>query len=298
MTVLPVHAPLDGSPEGERALPLAVALAARLGAPLVLVHAIEPLPPLTADDVAPVVAAGLYDPETARAAGREYLAGVAARVGGGVATTLVEGAPADAVADHVRQVGASLVVMPTHAHGAIARALLGSVALDVVRTTRVPVLLVPPHAETPVADRAAAPLPAHVLLPTDGSAFAERIVEVVAPLAAACGARCTVLGVVEPIVAATAMLPAEAEPGDDDLASRMGRMTARLRAAGVGASATVEPQGRPARATAEWAASHGADLIAMTTHSPHGIGRLMSGSVADAVVQHAHCPVLLWHPED
>ena len=36
----------------------------------------------------------------------------------------------------------------------------------------------------------------------------------------------------------------------------------------------------------------------MTTHSPHGLGRLITGSVAEAVVQHAHCPVLLWHPED
>ena len=35
------------------------------------------------------------------------------------------------------------------------------------------------------------------------------------------------------------------------------------------------------------------DLIAMTTHGHGGLGRLVLGSVADEVVRHAPCPVLL-----
>lgn len=37
----------------------------------------------------------------------------------------------------------------------------------------------------------------------------------------------------------------------------------------------------------------GADLIAMTTHGRTGLGRLVLGSVAEEVVTHAPCPVLL-----
>jgi nucleotide-binding universal stress UspA family protein len=44
---------------------------------------------------------------------------------------------------------------------------------------------------------------------------------------------------------------------------------------------------------AERARSLGADLIAMTTHGRGGLGRLVFGSVADAVLRHAPCPVLL-----
>jgi nucleotide-binding universal stress UspA family protein len=37
----------------------------------------------------------------------------------------------------------------------------------------------------------------------------------------------------------------------------------------------------------------GASLILMTTHGRGGLGRLVFGSVADAVLRHAACPVLL-----
>ena len=37
----------------------------------------------------------------------------------------------------------------------------------------------------------------------------------------------------------------------------------------------------------------GADLIAMTTHGRGGLGRLIFGSVADAVLRRAPCPILL-----
>ena len=41
----------------------------------------------------------------------------------------------------------------------------------------------------------------------------------------------------------------------------------------------------------------GSDMIAMATHARAGIGRLVLGSVADYVVHHATCPVLLVRTE-
>ena len=41
-----------------------------------------------------------------------------------------------------------------------------------------------------------------------------------------------------------------------------------------------------------------AALIAMTTHGRGGLGRLLFGSTADAVLRHAPCPVLLVRVSD
>jgi nucleotide-binding universal stress UspA family protein len=53
-----------------------------------------------------------------------------------------ERAPAQEICAAAEQVGADLIVVGTHGRGAIGRALLGSVALDVIRSSPVPVLTV------------------------------------------------------------------------------------------------------------------------------------------------------------
>jgi nucleotide-binding universal stress UspA family protein len=50
--------------------------------------------------------------------------------------------------------------------------------------------------------------------------------------------------------------------------------------------------GDPATEIIQLARSEGADLIVMGTHGRTGLTRLMMGSVAEAVVRRAPCPVL------
>lgn len=50
--------------------------------------------------------------------------------------------------------------------------------------------------------------------------------------------------------------------------------------------------GLPAREIVELAKEEGVDLIVMGTHGRTGLGRLLMGSVAEAVVRRAPCPVL------
>ena len=54
-----------------------------------------------------------------------------------------------------------------------------------------------------------------------------------------------------------------------------------------------EEDARAADGIVELAARAGADLIVMATHARSGLSRLLAGSVAEHVVQHAPCPVLL-----
>ncbi|MEM1303349.1 MAG: universal stress protein [Planctomycetota bacterium] len=51
--------------------------------------------------------------------------------------------------------------------------------------------------------------------------------------------------------------------------------------------------GTPGDEIAKYADKHNCDLIVMPSHGRTGLTRLLIGSVAEAVVRHAHCPVLI-----
>lgn len=134
--------PIDFSEASDKALDYAVDLAKRLDARVVLMHAFE-IPLVGFPDG--VLAA------TAEIAGRILTASQKAldeaiekRKGTGVEITplLKQADPRDAIVGTAKELGADLVVMGTHGRRGLARALIGSVAEAVVRTSSVPVLTV------------------------------------------------------------------------------------------------------------------------------------------------------------
>jgi universal stress protein A len=56
--------------------------------------------------------------------------------------------------------------------------------------------------------------------------------------------------------------------------------------------------GKPSRAILRTAAEIKAELIVVGTHRRSGMKKLMLGSVAEQVLQHAHCPVFIAMPTD
>lgn len=56
--------------------------------------------------------------------------------------------------------------------------------------------------------------------------------------------------------------------------------------------------GDPGTEIAEYAKSINADLIVIPSHGYHGIKRALLGSVAERVIRHAHCPVLVLRRSD
>jgi nucleotide-binding universal stress UspA family protein len=139
--------PLDGSRFAEGALPYAQMLAEHSGGQIELVRiAVHPSSYVYVSD--PATLATLYDSDRAHC--EEYLQKVAARLQEASATpvsvAVLEGPVADAILDHAEATNADLIVMSTHGRSGMERWLLGSVAEKVVRSARVPVMLIRPPA--------------------------------------------------------------------------------------------------------------------------------------------------------
>ncbi|HZT83259.1 MAG TPA: universal stress protein [Gemmataceae bacterium] len=297
--------PLDGSPLGEQALPLAVSLARRVGAALEVAHVLVTPAPLYSER-----AAGMENTLDARAreGARAYLDGVLNRLaqsGVPVTSALLEGGVAESIEGRVKARGIDLVVLTTHGRGAFSRFWLGSVTDRLIRRLEVPLLAVRPQ-EGPL-DLSGGPVPQHFLLPLDGSPLAEQALEPALELARLAQARCTLLRVVKPIVVAPADLQWSAALGSDEAIVReladearayLERVAGRLRREGQPVEARVVLHPRPAAAILEEARTAGADLIALGTHGYGGVKRVLLGSVADKVLRGATTPVLVYRPAE
>ena len=160
----------DFSACSRTAVRLAVALARRQQAPLVLVHAVEsppfdpPMAPIgaTAWEAELLVAAEL---ELAREASEIRLSGIA------VETRAHLGTPSRLILEVADQVAADLIVVGTHGRKGAAHLFLGSVAEHVARTSTVPVLVV--RDGTPTAARWEGGEPLRLAVGVDGSAASE-----------------------------------------------------------------------------------------------------------------------------
>jgi nucleotide-binding universal stress UspA family protein len=134
--------PTDYSPTSEAAIAYAIDLASLVGATVHVLHAYE-IPVYGAPDTAFVAS-----PETMTAIKNAAKKGLDAAIARfqvrGVALEghLTEGRPWEAILDTAAKVGADLIVIGTHGRRGIARALLGSVAEKVVRSSKIPVLTV------------------------------------------------------------------------------------------------------------------------------------------------------------
>ena len=307
-----IMVPTDGSEFSRHAIPFALALARPADAAIRLVGVFEPT------FVAPVYGVGAYDAgvmggmlltpapsdaewraqhEAQETALGAFATELAAATGLTVTAALESGGVADALRAHAEAQGVDLIVMATHGRGGLSRALLGSIANDVVRTVSCPVLLVRPHGDLP-DDRQAAPI-RHVLVPLDGSAASATIVDHAAEVAALTGASCTLLhagrdelrpGIAVPdVIVDPDALHAEVESD----AMYLEQHAARVRARSVAARTDVVRDPSPVHAILEYAKTHDVDLIAMATRGERGAERMVHGSTAAAVSHKTTVPLLL-----
>jgi nucleotide-binding universal stress UspA family protein len=96
------------------------------------------------------------------------------------------------------------------------------------------------------------------------------------------------------VIATTASQFYPDHPGDPEMRAEALALT-QLRAVVPNGDAelAVRVSGSPASAIVQYARSIGANVIIVGTHGRDGVSRLLMGSVAEHVVRHAPCPVLV-----
>ena len=293
--------PLDGSPLAESALPVAAGIAARTGASLALASVYEPGLPVRGGQGAMVydqrwdaeMRAALRD---GLASTRQRLAAMAPKVR--VTSVVLDGAVARTLAAYVTSVGAELIVLTSHGRGGSVGAWLGSVTDELVRRSRIPVLVLRAGGAADSRGPAGNAF-RHVLVPLDGSPASEGVMVAAEAVAGTQGVKYTLLRVAPPLHPLLQAVATEDEIERDraeqrEIAEREVRDTdARLRARGFDVSSVVRMDLQPARAIHAVAEEIGADLIAIATHGRGPFGRLLLGSVADKVLRGATVPVLV-----
>ncbi|MCU0633904.1 MAG: universal stress protein [Gemmatimonadaceae bacterium] len=309
----PILVPLDGSAFAEAALPVAAALSRGTGAPIAvaLVHDPSAYIRFAPSDVAipphdaPMMRQ-LIDEQ------RAYLDRVVARLtGAGLTATAhwVEGTVIEALSDTAVRQGAWLIVLTTHGRGGIERLWIGSVASSLIQRAETPLLLVRP-AETPTpldqlplgADETRQAVHGPVLVPLDGSPFAEEVLPLAQRVAQATGNPLTLFQVVEPRAVRLAPFGAEALLADDlalaneetDAREYLDRLAHRLELPDLPRSAVTDMS--PARAILDEVRRVQPGIVALATHGRSGVSRLLLGSVADKLLRSIDRPLLVYRP--
>ncbi|HJQ92831.1 MAG TPA: universal stress protein [Candidatus Thermoplasmatota archaeon] len=131
---------VDFSKPSRKAFEAAVQLADDLGATLAIVHAFAPVPKVGNRDPVGQVKAEV-DASEWQAVCKDWA--TEARKVVEVETVGREGKPAEVIANVVAERKATLVVVGSHGRSGVKRAVLGSVAEDVLRSSKVPVVVVP-----------------------------------------------------------------------------------------------------------------------------------------------------------
>ena len=133
-----------------------------------------------------------------------------------------------------------------------------------------------------------------ILVPLDGSKLAEAVLPQVRELATALGAEVLLLRVA--IAHGRQPLPDEAEIMHH-AESCLERAAERLKAEGVRVRTAVRYGETVEEILGEIADDH-VDLVAMASHGRSGLNRLMMGSIAARIVQHASIPIFILHAKD
>lgn len=278
--------PTDFSPGSRQAVQVATRIASESNAELVLVHSWH-IPPLAyseftypaelMQELASVAKGSLDDAVRESAAlGAKNVRG---KLGAGVPWTEIV-----SVLEH----GAyDLCVMATHGRTGISRVLVGSVAEKVIRYSPCPVLAVRPDTQAKPFRR--------VLVPTDFSDDAEQALDLAADVVVPDGV-INLLHVVELPIANTGGVPDVDWARDLDMRAvvALERSAERVRGQGKAHVETVERIGYPgAEILRALDDDPRIDLVVMGTHGRTGIKRALMGSVAEKIVRHARCPVLV-----
>jgi len=268
--------PLDGTLQSQHALPYAQALATAQ-TKLILLEVLpdpEPERGLRGNITTSAEAVGQRRSGATTAA----LETVAERVrlgasGADVDVAVVVGGSADRILKAAREMQIDLIVMATYSRSQIGRLVLGSVTDRIVKAATVPVLVVRPH---DVTANQSSVLVQRLVVPLDGSRTASSALPITERLALLTG------------------LPVHLVTVASDEQSEARYHTKRPYTTLVEHGVRVSTEtlvGRPVTAIEQ--ATHPGDLIVMASHHRAGLTAWLLHGVAERLISHGRCPVLL-----
>jgi nucleotide-binding universal stress UspA family protein len=253
--------PLDGVASSERAIGVALALAKRANATVELLSVIK-----TGIDV--------WD--------RGQLSDIAEQFGGIAETNVVietdsvEGAILEHAAGAER-----LICMASAGHGAFAELIAGSVSESVIRRTTKPVVLVGPNAAT-------RPDATTLVVALDGSSASESILQSAEAMAAQLGLTLLLVSVHPPLEGGHDTPTTAKYHGHEYLK----RVASRFKSTSIPVAWEVLHSRNIVRGLADYSRRDDVVAVAMATHGPGYLERLLLGGITFQVIKHAMSPVL------
>lgn len=286
--------PLDGSLAAEAVLPYVERIAPATNASVLLLAAVDRPRDWGADTGG--------DLKGERHEAESYLRRLQGRLasasGSDVEIEVTDSEPAAAIISASEKHQPDLIAMTTHGRSGVARWVLGSVAAKVLHGTDRPMLVVRPSAEGKASDASGL---SKILVPLDGSELSASVLPFAIDLAKPLGASVVLFHtVIEPVLTypGVEVMTSDSSPLEEMQAGArkfLASAASELAEKGVEAD-TVVTIGNVTDGIAWAAEREGAGLIVMSTHGRSGIGRIVLGSVADAVVRRTSLPVVLVRP--
>jgi nucleotide-binding universal stress UspA family protein len=262
---LRILVPLDGSAEAEGILAAVLPLARLKPVRLTLLAAVPKDASLRSTES--------YLAKAERALERKGIEG---------STKVCVGDPVTAILRQASPARADFLAMTTHGRTGLRRLLMGSIAEEVVRRAAIPLIVSRPRCRMEGWN--------HVVT-LDGSPQAEAVLDDVLPLTRLLGATLHLLHV-EPKDPLFGIHRESGKARDADARSYLERLAAQARARAVTVVVAVR-RGAPGPEILRYATQVRAGLVAMATHGRTGLRRALLGSVAEAVLRKAACPLLL-----
>ena len=298
-----IMVPTDGSGFDREAIRVALRLAERSEAKVRLVRVLSQgsFFGIAAASEGTSLAAEVVRSERDRALSELYALAAECRATTDVDITvdLHSGPVADVLEGYTKRHHCDLIVMSTHGRSGIARLSLGSVTDSLIRHTSVPVLVVKP---------APSYLNPHVtecfkriLVPLDGSSLAEQVLPRAIAFAKLQDAEITLLHVLQsqafPQRAITDRNTSWADQTIARAEQYLNRVAAGVRGSGIPTRTDIVISESVPDAICDYAAREHVSLIAIATHGLGGVGRMLRGSVADALIHSTTASMLVWKPQ-
>ena len=267
----------DGSPDSEGAITAALHLAKTTGSTVFLLEVLFFLAGYelqSPDTLAPPVV-NLELMQVQETAARERLEtwkAEAAKEGVTLEPRVRTGSSAyEGILEEAGEIQPDLIIMGRHGYTGLTRLLMGSVTARVIGHSPFHVLVVPQG--VPLSFE-------RLLIASDGSPFSEAAWDEALTLAKTMG---------------SALIGVAVAASDRDIPTATG-VVRNLEAAAATQGITLDtmiPMGRPEEGIVKAAEFKQASLIIVGSHGRTGLKRLLMGSVAERVIGHAKCPVLV-----